>query len=157
MTPLDLVSGVHKGYVHGGYLPLLMVRSTISVNKYLTVAQSYLGLTSVVDLDMVLLEIYLCSWSSDNQNGTLNCEEKIAFYGSPESWTVFLIELTGIIIQRGLFQLFIPTYSGGGGKTPLRQHFQSVWLWIVLNMAVNNLLLMWTIHEVNMDGIRLWY
>ena len=33
-------------------------------------------------------------------------EENIAFDGSTESWPVFRIELTGIIIQHGLLWLF---------------------------------------------------
>ena len=61
-TPLDLVSDVHKSYAHGGYLPLLMVGVIISVNKYLTMAQYYLVLSSLVDMNRVLLKIYLSLW-----------------------------------------------------------------------------------------------
>ena len=50
-----------------------------------------------------------------NQSGTLTSEEKIVFDGSPESWPVFRIELTGILIKRGLLELF-NLASGGGGR-----------------------------------------
>ena len=119
MTPLDLVSSVHKGSVHGGYLLLSMVGAPIDVKEYPTVVQYYLGPPSAVDLDRVLLEIYLFSWSSANLSGILTCEENIAFDGSPESWPVFRIELTGIIIQLRLLQLFPPASSGGVGNIPL--------------------------------------
>ena len=56
LTPLDLVSGVHKGSTHGGYLSLSMIGSLISVKKFLTLAQSYLDLPSVVNMDRFFLE-----------------------------------------------------------------------------------------------------
>ena len=56
LTPLDLVSGVHKGSTHGGYLSLSMIGSLISVKKFLTLAQSYPGLPSVVNMDRFFLE-----------------------------------------------------------------------------------------------------
>ena len=55
MNRLDLVLGVQKGYVHGGYLPLYMVGDLISVKKFLTMAWYYSGLPSVVNLDSNLL------------------------------------------------------------------------------------------------------
>ena len=33
VTPLDFVSGLHEGSLHGSYLPLLMVEDLISVKK----------------------------------------------------------------------------------------------------------------------------
>ena len=39
LTPLDLLSGVHKRSVHGSYLDLSMVGAIISVNKHLTMVQ----------------------------------------------------------------------------------------------------------------------
>ena len=61
---MDLVSDVHKGYAHGGYLPLLMVGVLISVKRYLTMAQYYPLLSSLVDMNRVLLKIYLSLWES---------------------------------------------------------------------------------------------
>ena len=55
-TPLDLVSGVYKGSAHGSYLPLSIVGALIHVNKFLTLEQSYLEVTSVVDTYRVFLE-----------------------------------------------------------------------------------------------------
>ena len=52
---MDLVSGVHKDSGHGGYLPLYMVGSLISVKKFLTLTQDYQVLPSVVDIDRTLL------------------------------------------------------------------------------------------------------
>ena len=49
-TPLDLVSGIHKGSAHGGYIPLLMVGALISVNFFLSLSRSYPGLPPVVTL-----------------------------------------------------------------------------------------------------------
>ena len=41
-----------------------MVGVIISVNKYLTMAQYYLVLSSLVDMNRVLLKIYLSLWES---------------------------------------------------------------------------------------------
>ena len=71
---MDLVSEGHNVSAHGGYLPLSMVGAIISVNKFITLAHSYLGLTSVIDLDRVFLEQYLSSWEYIEQNGILNRE-----------------------------------------------------------------------------------
>ena len=73
-THLDLVFGVHKGSTHGGYLPIYMVGDIISVNKYLTLAQYYPRLPSVVDMYRISLEGYLSSWASSNQTGIFTCE-----------------------------------------------------------------------------------
>ena len=154
-TPLYLVSGVHKSAAHGDYLPISMVRAIISVNKYFTLDQSYPGLLSMVYLDDVSLELYMSSWAYLKQTRILTCDQKIAFDGYPDSWPVFRIELTGIIIQRGLFQLYSPTSSKIDGKTPPHENFQSVWMEMVLKMTVNNLSLRWPMHEGNMDGILL--
>ena len=59
LTPLNFVSGVHKGSEYGGYLPLSMVGALISVEKFLNVAWSYPGPLSVSDMDWTLLEQYL--------------------------------------------------------------------------------------------------
>ena len=59
LTPLDLVSGVHKSSAHGGYLPFYMVGYLISIKIYLTMLQSYPVLPYVVDLDRVSMEGYM--------------------------------------------------------------------------------------------------
>ena len=82
-----------------------------------------------------------------NQSGNLTSEEKIAFYGSPDLWLVFSIEMTVILIQKGILDLFTPESSGVGGNTHPHLYFQSAWLGMVLNMEVNNLLLRWPMHE----------
>ena len=91
--------------------------------------------------------------------GILTFKENILFDGSSESWLVFCIELTSILIQNDLLELFLPESGVAGGTftsvTPPHQFFQSVWLGKVLNMEVNNTLLRWTIKEGNMYGIRL--
>ena len=101
-----------------------MVGALISVKKYLTVPQDYPGLLYVVDIYRVFLGICLSSWASAKHNCILTCEGNIAFDFSPESWPVFHIELTGIIIQCGLLQLFSPTPSGDGGNLPLHHNYQ---------------------------------
>lgn len=63
-----------------------------------------------------MLEQYLYSWEYANMAGILTCEEKNAFDVSPEICSVFCIELTGILIQRGLLELFSTT-SGVVGAT----------------------------------------
>ena len=57
MTSLDLISGVHKGFVHVVYLLLSIVGDLISTNHFLGPARSYTGLLPLVILDRVLLEI----------------------------------------------------------------------------------------------------
>ena len=42
-----------------------------------------------------LVDIFKAEWD-------LDFEEKIIFDDSLESWSIFLIEMTGILIQRGL-------------------------------------------------------
>ena len=51
------------------------------------------------------------------QMGVLTCEEKIKFYGASESWPVFLIEITCILIKHVLLQLLFFTEVGGSGVT----------------------------------------
>ena len=58
-TPLDLVSGVHKGSAHGSYLTLLMLGALISVKNFLSLARSHPELPPVVGLNIASLEIYL--------------------------------------------------------------------------------------------------
>ena len=98
----------------------------------------------------------MSSCAYDNNTEILTCEEKIAFDESPDSWPFFCIELTSILIQRDLLELFSPSSSGGCGKIPPNQHFQSVCMEMVLNVAVNNLSLRCVMHEENIDVTRLW-
>ena len=117
-TPLELVSGIHKVPFCGCYLPLSMVGFLISVKNYLSLARVYPGLPPVVGMLRVMLEIYLSSWTSAKQKGLLTCEEKIIFDGVSESWPVFRIDMTGILIKYGLLQLFSLASVGGPGVTP---------------------------------------
>ena len=94
--------------------------------------------TPVVVMFIVTLEKCFSSWTSDNQKGILTCEEKIKFDGFSESLTVFRIEITGILIKYGLLQLFYLASVGGSGVTPPHLYFQSAWLGVEFNMAVNN-------------------
>ena len=64
-------------------------------------------------LDQGNLGQYLYFWASTNITEILNFGEDVAFDSSPESWPVFRIELTGILIKRGLLEL-LPTMSGDG-------------------------------------------
>ena len=64
------------------------------------------------------LEIYLSSWKYANNKGLLNYEENITFYGVSESWSVFIIEMTGILIKYDRLQLFSLSLVGGIGVTP---------------------------------------
>ena len=88
--------------------------------------------------------------------GILTCEGKITFDGASESWPVFRIYMAGILIKYGLSKLLSFAYVGGSGVTPPHLYFQSAWLGAVLNMAVNNSSLRWTINEGNKDGVELW-
>ena len=49
-TSLYLVQVLHKGFENGGYLPLSMVRSLVSVKFFLMLENSYLGLPPMGDL-----------------------------------------------------------------------------------------------------------
>ena len=122
---------MHKGYAHGDYIPLYMVGVIIYVKNFLTLAQSYLGLPPVGNMDRIMLEQYLSSWESAKQTGILTCDENTAFDGSPESLPIFRIEPTGILIQHGLLELFSLASGGGGGTPPTRICSQSGWKWYV--------------------------
>ena len=86
----------------------------------------------------------------------MTCEEKITFDCVSESWLVFRIDMTGILIKHGLLQFFSLAYVGGSGVTPLHLYFQSAWMGAVIKMAVNNSSLRWTMHGGNKDGVELW-
>ena len=83
-----------------------MVGVLISVKKYLSLARVYPGLPPVAIMIRVTLERYLSSWTSAKKKIILTCEEKITFDGVSESFPVFRIEMTGILIKHGLLQLF---------------------------------------------------
>ena len=110
----------------------------------------------MVDLNRASLERYISLWTYAKQSGALTSKEKVLFDVSPEIWPFFCIEMTGILIQRRLLELFTLASGGVGSNTPPHLYFQYAWLGMVLKMVVNNFLLRWTIHEGNMDGIRLW-
>ena len=97
-------------------------------------------------------------WTFAKQTGIPTCEEDITFGGTSESWPVFCIEMAGILTKYGPLQLLSFASVGGLGITPSPHiYFHSAGLGAVLNMAVNNLSLMWLIHESNIYGIRLCY
>ena len=123
-----------------------MVGVLISVKKYLRLARACPGLPPVIDLKQVTLKKYVSYLTSDKQKGLLNSEEKITFDGNSESWPVFRIEMTGILIKYGLQELLSHELPGGSGVLPSHLYFQSSWLGAVLNMEVNNSLLMWPMH-----------
>ena len=66
----------------------------------------------------VTLERFLSSCTYAKQNGVLTCEERIKFDGVSESWTVFCIEMKGILIKYGILKLFSLASVGGSGVTP---------------------------------------
>ena len=78
----------------------------------LGLARVYPGLPPVVGMLRLTLEGYLSSCTSVKQMGILTCEEKITFDGASDSWPVFRIDMTGILIKHGLFQLISFTSVG---------------------------------------------
>ena len=103
----------------------------------------------MVGIPRVTLKVYLYSWTSDKEIGVLTCEENITFDGASEIYPVFCIDMTGIIIKRGLFHVLSLESVGGFGINPPNLYFQSTWLGAVFKMAVNNLLIRWPMHEGN--------
>ena len=75
------------------------------------------------------------------------CDKKITFDGVYESWPVFRIEITGILIKYGLIELISHALSGGSDVAPPHMYFQSSCLGAVLKMAVNNSLMRWPMYE----------
>ena len=161
VTPLEMVQGFNKSNQHLGYLPLAIVSALISVKKYLTLSKSYPKLPHVGILCKEFMEEHLSSWESVKMIWIIACEENISFDGSPESWTVFCIESTGVLIKRDLLKLLSSTTGLTGvpfrGDTPPYQFFQSIYLGKVLQMSVNNTTLCWPMLEGNMNVIRLWF
>ena len=88
--------------------------------------------------------------------GILTCEEKITFNGVSDSWPILRIEMTGILIKHGIFQLFSLASVGGSGVTPPQIYFHSYWLGVVLKILVNKSSLRWKMHEGNKEGVDLW-
>ena len=129
----------------------------ISVKKYLSLACTYPGPPPMVDIKRVMLERYLSSWTFSNQKGLLTCEEKIPFYANYDSWPIFCIEMTGIIIKYGIQKLLSHVLPGGSGVLPPHLYLQSYYLGEVLKMAVNNFPLRWTMHEGEEYGVNLWF
>ena len=117
-NPLVLVSGIHKVLFCGCYLPLLIVGVLIYVKKYPILARVYPGLTPVIGMFRVTLERCLSSWTSANQKGILTCKDNITFDCFSESWNVFHIETTGILITYSLLQLVSLVSVRGSGVTP---------------------------------------
>ena len=154
-TPLELVSSIHKVNFCGCYLPSSMVEVLTSVKKYLRLARAYPGIPPVVDLKQVKIERYLYYWTSDKHKGLLTSEEKITFDSNSESWPVFCIEMTGILIKFGLQELLSSVLPGASSVLPPHLYFQSSWLGAVLNMAVNKSPLRWLMNEGEKDGVYL--
>ena len=117
-TPLELVSGIHKVPFHGFYLPLSIAVVLISVKNYLSLAIIYPGLPPVLGMLIAKIKVYLSSCTSAKQMGILTCEENITFDGASESWPVFRIEMTGILIKNGFLQLLYFSSVGGPSITP---------------------------------------
>ena len=155
-TPLELVYVVHKVPFLGCYLPLSIVGVLISVKNYISLSRVYPGLPHVAVILIVALEVYIYSWTSAKQMGVLTCEENIKFDGASESWPVFRIEMTGILIKHGILQLLSLASVGGSGFITPDLYFHFSWLVAVLKMSVNNLLLRWPVHQGNKYGVDLW-
>ena len=115
--------------------------------NYLSLACVYPRDPHVLGVLRVTLERYICSWTSAKQKGLLTCKEKLKFDGVSETWPIFRIEMTGILIKYGLIQLFSLASGGGPGVTPPYLYFQSSCMVEVLMMAVNNSPLRWLMHE----------
>ena len=111
-TPLALVSGIQMVPFNGRYLPPLMVVPLISAKAYLSLACYHPGLPVITGLTRTQLERYLSSWTSAKQKGLFTCDEKISFDGSSERWPAFRIELTGILIKYGLWELQLCATTG---------------------------------------------
>ena len=126
------------------------------MKNYLSLAHFYLGLPPVVGMLRVTIEGYLSSWTSINHMGIPTYEEKITFDGASESWSVFRIKITGILIKHGLLLFLSFASVGGSGVTPPHLYFQSAWMGAALKMTVNNSFLRWLMHEGNKDGVDLW-
>ena len=94
------------------------MRFIISVKKYLNQARAYPGLPPAVYLKQVTFEQNLSYLTSAKQKGLLTSEEKITFDGNSESWLVFHIEMTGILIKCGLQGLLYYALPGGSGLLP---------------------------------------
>ena len=127
----------------------------VSVKNYLSLARIKPGLPPVVGMLRVMLEGYLSSWTSINHMGIPTYEEKITFDGASVSWSVFRIEITGILIKHGLLLFLSFASVGGSGVTPPHLYFWSTCMGAVINMAVNNSLIEWPIYEGNKDGVDL--
>ena len=72
----------------------------------------------MVGMLRVTIEGHLSSWTSTEQMGILTCEENITFDGASESWPVFRIEMTGILIKNGFLQMLYFSSVGGPSITP---------------------------------------
>ena len=77
----------------------------ISAKRHLRLEHVHPGLPPIDSLRRAMLELYLSSWTSANKKGILTIHDKITSDGSSESWPVFCIELTGILIKYGFREL----------------------------------------------------
>ena len=141
-TPLALVSGIQMVPFNGRYLPPSMVVPLISAKSYLSLERVHLGLPEITGLTRTQLERYISSWMYAKQKGLFTCDEKISFDVIYESWHALRIELTGILIKYGLWELQL-CETTGAQALPERLFFRSLWLGGVLKMAVNNFPLRW--------------
>ena len=91
---------------------------------------------------------------SAKQKGLFTCDEKISFDGIYESWHALRIELTGILIDYGLWGLQL-CETTGAQALPERLFFQCLWLGGVLKMAVNNCPLRWPMNKGDKNGVKL--
>ena len=98
----------------------------------------------------------LSSWASVKLHGILTCGEETEFYGYPESWLIFFIELNSIILKQGLLELLPTMPNARVGETPPNMFFLSIWFWRVLLMSMKNTTLCWTMLQGEMGGIHLW-
>ena len=135
---MGLISGIHKATYCGCYIPLSIVGYVTSVKKLLRLSRIYPGLPPVVDMPIVMIEGYPSLWDSVKNIGILTCEGKITFDGASERWPFFRIEVTIILIQRGLFKLLSLASMGDPGITPPHLYFQYKWIGVLLKSSWNN-------------------
>ena len=128
VTPEVQVLGLHKITVNGYYLPPEMVSILISLKKYPVLSETYSNIYLVDNPERDSLDQYLNSWDCAKKQGILTCGEDSAFYGTPGSWAIFCIELSGALMKHGLLST-ISTQSGAGSGEPLPQmYFQLIGL-----------------------------
>ena len=66
------------------------------------------------------------------------------------------MELNGVLTKCGLLSVLSTTYGAVRGETPTKLFFQEAFLGKVLQLAVNNTALWWTMGKGVIGRIRIW-